>query len=241
MSDTEAGNNGRRSSLHGFWSSKLAFILAVTGSAVGLGNIWKFPYVAGENGGGAFVLIYLLCVFAIGLPIMMSETMLGRRGRRNPVASMTLLGEEEGSGSWWGIVGLSGVLAGFLILSFYSVIAGWVLAYVMKSMAGAFVGADAGAVKELFGGIAGDWVATAGWHTIFMVITVVVVARGVERGLEQAVTLMVPALIAICLYCSGSRRPPVNSRWACVSCSSLTGQRSAARPCLRRWGRRFSR
>lgn len=202
MSDTEAGN-GRRSSLHGFWSSKLAFILAVTGSAVGLGNIWKFPYVAGENGGGAFVLIYLLCVFVIGLPIMMSETMLGRRGRRNPVASMVLLGEEEGSGSWWGVVGLSGVAAGFLILSFYSVIAGWVLSYVMQSMSGAFIDADAALVKSLFAGLSGNWLATAGWHTIFMAITVVVVARGVERGLEQAVTLMVPALIAILLILLG--------------------------------------
>ena len=181
MSDTDAGD-GRRSSLHGFWSSRLAFILAVTGSAVGLGNIWKFPYVAGENGGGAFVLIYLLCVFGIGLPIMMSETMLGRRGRRNPVASMALLGEEEGKGAWWGIVGLSGVAAGFLILSFYSVIAGWVLAYVMKSVAGSFVAADASVVKGLFGALAGDWLATAGWHTLCMLATVGVVARGVERG-----------------------------------------------------------
>ncbi len=202
MSDTETGT-GRRSSLHGFWSSKLAFILAVTGSAVGLGNIWKFPYVAGENGGGAFVLIYLLCVFGIGLPIMMSETMLGRRGRRNPVASMALLGEEEGSGAWWGLVGLSGVIAGFLILSFYSVIAGWVLAYVMKTLAGTFVGADPAAVRAQFSALSGDWLATAGWHTIFMVITVVVVARGVERGLEQAVTLMVPALVAILLILLG--------------------------------------
>jgi len=202
MSDTEAGN-GRRSSLHGFWSSKLAFILAVTGSAVGLGNIWKFPYIAGENGGGAFVLIYLLCVFGVGLPIMMSETMLGRRGRRNPVASMALLGEEEGGGAWWALIGFSGVAAGFLILSFYSVIAGWVLAYVLKSMTCAFVSADAASVKVLFGGLSGDWKVTAGWHTLFMIITVLVVARGVERGLEQAVTLMVPALIAILLILLG--------------------------------------
>ena len=85
----------RRSSLHGQWSSRLAFVLAVAGSAVGLGNIWKFPYIAGQNGGGAFVLVYLLCVFGIGLPIMMSEILLGRRGRRNPVATMRILGEEE--------------------------------------------------------------------------------------------------------------------------------------------------
>jgi NSS family neurotransmitter:Na+ symporter len=196
------GDNGR-SSLHGFWSSKLAFILAVTGSAVGLGNIWKFPYIAGENGGGAFVLIYLLCVFGIGLPIMMSETMLGRRGRRNPVASMSLLGEEEGNTARWGLIGLSGVIAGFLILSFYSVIAGWVIAYVVESASGAFVESDAEAVKQVIGDLSGDWVATGSWHTLFMILTVAVVARGVERGLEKAVTLMVPALIGILLVLLG--------------------------------------
>jgi len=195
--------SGERSSLHGFWSSKLAFVLAVTGSAVGLGNIWKFPYIAGQNGGGAFVLIYLLCIFGIGLPIMMSETMLGRRGRRNPVTAMALLGEEEGGSASWGLVGLSGVVAGFLILSFYSVIAGWVLAYVAKSATGAFVNADATTVKSLIESLAGNWVATGLWHSLFMLLTVVVVARGVERGLEQAVTFMVPALIAILLILLG--------------------------------------
>jgi len=202
MANAPAGK-GRRSSLHGFWSSKLAFIFAVTGSAVGLGNIWKFPYVAGQNGGGAFVLIYLACVFAIGLPIMMSETLLGRRGRRNPVASMRLLGEEEGGQSAWKIVGFSGVIAGFLILSFYSVIAGWVLAYILKSGSGIFVGANADSVQAVIGALSGDWVLTGAWHTVFMFLTVLVVARGVERGLEQAVTLMVPALIIILLILLG--------------------------------------
>ena len=198
-----SNGNGGRSSLHGFWSSKLAFILAVTGSAVGLGNIWKFPYIAGENGGGAFVLIYLACVFGVGLPIMMSETMLGRRGRRNPIASMALLGEEEGNSASWGLIGLSGVAAGFIILSFYSVIAGWVLAYIMKSVTGAFVGSDAESVKAVIGALSGDWQASGLWHTVFMLVTVLVVARGVERGLEQAVTLMVPALVGILLILLG--------------------------------------
>ncbi len=120
----------RRFSLHGQWSSHLAFILAVSGSAVGLGNIWKFPYIAGVNGGGAFVLVYLVCVFVIGLPIMMSEILMGRRGRRNPVATMALLGQEEGGTSRWGIVGVVGVATGFFILSYYSVIAGWAVAYI---------------------------------------------------------------------------------------------------------------
>lgn len=190
---------GRRNSLHGFWSSRLAFILAVTGSAVGLGNIWKFPYIAGANGGGAFVLIYLGCVFAVGLPIMMAETLLGRRGRRNPVASMTLLGEEASKRPVWGLVGLSGVVAAFLILSFYSVIAGWVLAYVYRSATGAFVAADAETVRGLIESLSGNWFESAAWHTVFMLVTVFVVALGVKQGLERAVTLMVPSLVLILL------------------------------------------
>src|SRR5690606_14097452 len=104
----------------------------VAGSAVGLGNIWRFPYVAGENGGGAFVLVYLVCVFVVGLPIMMSEVLIGRRGRRNPVGTMRLLGEEEAGVTYWRWVGVVGVGTGFLILSFYSVIAGWTIAYIVE-------------------------------------------------------------------------------------------------------------
>ena len=94
-------SNNERESIHGLWSSRLTFILAVTGSAIGLGNIWKFPYVAGANGGGAFVLVYLICILIIGFPIMVSEILIGRKGRRNPITSMQLLGKEEtGSQSW---------------------------------------------------------------------------------------------------------------------------------------------
>ena len=91
MTEKAASSTGRRSSLHGHWSSRIAFVMAVTGSAVGLGNIWKFPSVAGTYGGGAFVAVYLVCVFAVGLPIMMSEILLGRRGRRNPIATMLIV------------------------------------------------------------------------------------------------------------------------------------------------------
>ena len=108
-------SSGERQSLHGNWSSRLAFIMAVTGSAVGLGNIWKFPYMAGQNGGGAFVLVYLLFIFLIGMPVMMSEILIGRRGRRNPVSTMSLLGEEEGRSSQWKWVGALGVIAAMLI------------------------------------------------------------------------------------------------------------------------------
>jgi Na+-dependent transporters of the SNF family len=103
----------RKVSQHGQWSTRLAFILAATGSAVGLGNIWKFPYIAGENGGGAFVLIYLLCILMIGLPIMMAEIMLGRRGRQSPINTMKELAQESAVSPFWSWLGWLGVIAGF--------------------------------------------------------------------------------------------------------------------------------
>lgn len=193
----------RRSSLHGQWSSRLAFILAVSGSAVGLGNIWRFPYLAGENGGGAFVIVYLLCVVAVGLPIMMAEILMGRRGRRNPVATLRLLGEEEAGTANWRWLGIMGIIGGALILSYYSVIAGWAVAYIFESGAGAFVDADAETVGEVFGSLVSDPFRTGAWHTLFMVCTVAVVARGVARGLESAVRVMMPALFILLLVLLG--------------------------------------
>jgi len=198
MLSKQAGD-AKRKSLHGHWSSRMAFILAVTGSAVGLGNIWKFPYIAGQNGGGAFVLIYLACVILIGMPVMMSEILIGRRGRRNPVSTMKLLGKEEGSSGRWGWVGGMGIVAGVLILSYYSVIAGWTLAYIVKSATGAFAGATPDVVSAEFGSFVGDWRQVGLTHTIFMALAIFVVARGVERGLEQAVRFMVPALLVLML------------------------------------------
>lgn len=199
MTDTPA----RRQSLHGHWSSRLAFILAVAGSAVGLGNIWRFPYVAGENGGGAFVLVYLLCVFGIGLPIMMSEILIGRRGRRNPISTMGLLGEEETGTQAWRAVGYLGVTAGFLILSFYSVIAGWAIAYVFQGGSGIFQGGNPEQVDAIFTGLITNPVTAGAWHTVFIGITIFVVARGVERGLESAVRVLMPALVALMLLLLG--------------------------------------
>ena len=193
----------KRTSLHGHWSSRMAFILAVTGSAVGLGNIWKFPYIAGQNGGGAFVLVYLVCVIVIGMPVMMSEILIGRRGRRNPIATMELLGKEEGGSAKWRWVGGMGVMAGILILSYYSVIAGWTLGYVVKSASGVFVGASAETVGAEFSGFVGDWRMIGFCHTLFMALAIFVVARGVERGLEQAVKFMVPALLLLMLVLLG--------------------------------------
>ena len=199
MDKQDAAGEGRRTSLHGNWSSRFAFILAVTGSAVGIGNIWKFPYMAGANGGGAFVVVYLVCVFLIGLPVMMSEILIGRRGRRNPVATMALLGEEEGSSRHWRSLGALGVIAGIFILSYYSVVAGWTLAYALKSASGAFVDATPSQIGEIFSAFTGNWIQVAIAHSVFMATCIWVIARGVERGLEQAVRFMVPALLGLML------------------------------------------
>jgi NSS family neurotransmitter:Na+ symporter len=203
MLTSQSSDEGKRKSLHGNWSSRMAFVLAVTGSAVGLGNVWKFPYIAGQNGGGAFVLVYLFCVFLIGMPVMMSEILIGRRGRRNPLATMALLGEEEGHSRQWRWVGGLGVVAGILILSYYSVVAGWVLGYVVKSATGAFSGESARAVTAAFEDFTGSWQTVVLTHTAFMAVTIFVVARGVERGLEQAVRFMVPALLVLMLVLLG--------------------------------------
>lgn len=196
-------STGQRYSLHGNWSSRFAFVLAVTGSAVGLGNIWKFPYVAGQNGGGAFVLVYLGCVVLIGLPIMMSEILLGRRGRRNPVATMRILGDEEAGQPGWAAVGLLGIMAGFIILSFYSTIAGWTMAYTIKAGTGSFVGLDAATLGAEFAAFIANPVAVSFWHTLFMGLTVLLVSLGVEEGIERAVRFMVPALVILLLILLG--------------------------------------
>lgn len=187
----------RRTSIHGEWSSRMAFILAATGSAVGLGNIWRFPYITGEGGGGAFVLVYILCVVGIGVPVMMAEIMLGRRGRQSPINTMRTLAEEAGRSRLWAGMGWMGMVAGFLILSFYSVVAGWTLAYIFRTGAGVFTGATADGVAAIFKDFIGDPERLLVWHTVFMVMTAIVVARGVKSGLEQAVRYLMPALFVL--------------------------------------------
>jgi NSS family neurotransmitter:Na+ symporter len=186
-----------KKSQHGEWSSRFAFILAATGSAVGLGNIWKFPYITGENGGGAFVMVYLLCVLLIGIPIMMAETMLGRRSRQNPINTMITLTEEAGADKNWHYLGWMGVTAGFLILSYYSVIAGWASAYVLKAFTGSFFGTDASSIKAIFDDFVGSPIKLLFWHTLFMLATMLIVVRGVKTGLEKAVRFLMPSLFVL--------------------------------------------
>ena len=188
-----------RTSSHGEWSSRTAFILAAAGSAVGLGNIWKFPYIAGENGGGAFVLIYIMCVLFIGIPIMLSEVYLGKRGRLNPIASIRYISERENRSKNWQIIGLIGILAGILILSYYSVIAGWTMAYASRTAFGVLNNIDASGAALVFENFISDPERLLAWHTMFSIITAVVVSRGVKSGLENTVIRLMPALLVLLL------------------------------------------
>lgn len=190
-------------SIHGQWSSRLIFILAATGSAVGLGNIWKFPYITGQNGGGAFVLVYLACIAIIGIPIMIAEILLGRRGRQSPINTMTALAAESGCSPRWGWLGWLGVASGFLIMSFYSVVAGWSLAYVLEAVSGDFQGLDGDSAGAAFGALIGNPGEATFWHTVFSVMTAVVVAKGVRSGLERAVRILMPALFILLVLLLG--------------------------------------
>lgn len=196
-------NSASDSGARGLWSSRLAFILAATGSAVGLGNVWKFPYVTGENGGGAFVLVYLLCIAIIGVPIMMAEVFIGRNGRHNPITSFRLVAERNLVSPLWRISAIIGMLAAFIILSFYSVIGGWAASYIGHAAAGDFTGGTAESVGELFSALLGSPTQLLLWHTVFMALVVLVVSRGLKGGLERAVTILMPALFVLLLAVVG--------------------------------------
>jgi NSS family neurotransmitter:Na+ symporter len=173
------------------WGSKLGFILAAAGSAVGLGNIWGFPTLAAANGGGAFLVVYLLAVILVGAPVMLAELTIGRRTQRNPVGAFRALRP----GSPWVALGGLGVLTGLMILSFYSVVGGWTMAYVVKVATGGIgPGTDTAAV---FAGVAGNPLSSIGWHLAFMALTILIVVGGVRGGIERWTKVLMPALAGL--------------------------------------------
>lgn len=199
------------------WSSRTAFLLAAIGAAVGLGNIWRFPTLAGENGGGAFVLVYIGCVFLIGLPLVLSEVMIGRTGREDAAGSIARVAEKSGVSTKWRVFGGIEIIAAFLILSFYSVVAGWALYYVfvmvgdVASSIGsgapfgtAFAGETQEVITGRMGSLFGNLGMMIGMHTAFMAVTVLIVAKGVHDGIEKAASTLMPAffvlLVAITIY-----------------------------------------
>ena len=175
---------------HGAWIGRWTFILAATGSAVGLGNIWGFPYKAGTNGGGAFVLIYLGCILIIGLPIMISEIIIGRKAGNSPINAMKNVALESKKSSMWQVVGWSGIFAGILILSFYSVIAGICLNYIFISAT------SSGTISspDQFSSVISSPVNLIIWHTIFMVMTALIVSAGIKDGIGRMVKILMPML-----------------------------------------------
>lgn len=185
-----------------YWSSRLAFVLAATGSAVGLGNIWKFPYVAGQHGGGSFVLTYLACIALIGLPLLIAEILIGRRGGAAPADSIARLARADHRSPAWRWAGTLGTVTAFLILTFYSVIGGWALSYLWQSLGGG-LGADTVAIHRNFDELLASPLRLLGWHSLFMLVTAAVVAGGISRGIERAITIMMPALFVLLVLLLG--------------------------------------
>ena len=174
------------------WGSRFGFIMAAAGSAVGLGNIWRFPYITGQNGGAAFVLVYVAIVFSIGVSVMLAEFVIGRASGLNAVGAFKKL-----KGGAWPIVGWMGVIAGFIILSFYGVIAGWTIAYMLKSFTGLMAAGAAGKAGDVFGAFITNPVQVVAYQLIFMVATIWIVYKGVGEGIEKYCKIMMPALFLI--------------------------------------------
>ncbi len=196
MAGPSSGGSGQT------WTSSWTFILAAIGAAVGLGNIWKFPYVVGVSGGGAFVIVYLVAVFLIAIPILIGELLIGRLGKRSPPVAVTRLATESGRSRSWSVIGWMGLLAGFLIATYYSVIAGWTLAYILKA-AGGFGGAAASEVAQQFDLLQEDPAAMTFWHSLFIVVAMLIVARGLNDGIERTVSILMPALFLMMLVMIG--------------------------------------
>jgi neurotransmitter:Na+ symporter, NSS family len=184
------------------WSGRVGFILATIGSAVALGSIWKFPYEVGTNGGSAFVLFYLAGLVLIVFPLMVLEFAIGRRGRSDASHSLAVVAMISGSSRLWSLVGILGVATAFLILSFYSVIGGWAIAYAVETVRSGLPGADAGAAQERFDTLLASPLQMAAYHAVFMAATALIVSRGILQGIESAMKVLMPVLIALIVVLS---------------------------------------
>ena len=181
------------------WSSRFAFLMASVGFAVGLGNIWRFPYVTGENGGAAFVLVYLACAFGIGVPILMAELLIGRRGQGSPPSAMANMASQSGKSKQWKWVGGMGLLAAYTIEIVYSVVVGWVLWYLFKAITTGFVGVDAAAANAEFASVLDNNLGMLAWTLMGLAITGAIIYAGVQNGIERAVNIMMPMMFMLLL------------------------------------------
>jgi len=185
------------------WNTRFGFLMASVGFAVGLGNIWRFPYVTGENGGSAFVLVYLVCTFGIGIPIVMAELMLGRQGRLTPPPAMAAVASDNGLSRHWSMVGYLNLLTAFSILVTYAVVCGWVLYYLYLALIGDLVSADAASSGVRFDALLADAPTLTGWALVALVIASGIIYRGVQRGIERAVTVLMPLLFLLLIALVG--------------------------------------
>ena len=185
------------------WSSRFAFLMASVGFAVGLGNIWRFPYVTGENGGAAFVLVYLACAFGIGVPILMAELLIGRRGQGSPPTAMANVATQSGRSPLWKWVGGMGLLAAYTIEIVYAVVVGWVLWYLYKAITSGFSGVDAIAANAEFASVLDSNLGMLFWTLLGLAITGLIIYSGVKNGIERAVSVMMPLMFLLLLGLAG--------------------------------------
>ncbi|MDB2544284.1 sodium-dependent transporter [Woeseiaceae bacterium] len=179
------------------WSSRYGFLLASVGFAVGLGNIWRFPYVTGQNGGSAFLFIYLAAALIIGLPLLITELSIGRRGKSSAPGSIVNVAEASGASRSWGLVGSLGVFCAFIILSYYSVMSGWTLDYFFRAASGSLEGITANESMKMFSALNNNPWKLLFWNTIIYLLVIFVVRQGVQAGIERAVKVLMPALFVI--------------------------------------------
>ena len=201
MGEAQEQSSGQTGTPHVQWSSRSAFLMASIGAAVGLGNLWRFPYIAGENGGGAFVLIYIAFVLVLGIPLIMAELALGRAGKMSAIGTMTIM-VRQGNHPFWKIIGWLSILVPLMGLTYYSVVAGWSLDYITKAVSGRFAGIDAAGSGALFDSLLGNWQRLTLWHSVYILSVIIVVSMGVKAGLESTVKIMMPGLFILLAFLS---------------------------------------
>jgi NSS family neurotransmitter:Na+ symporter len=189
--------SGATPSVHGTWSSRLGFLFATIGFAVGLGDIWRFPWMVGEYGGGAFILVYMICIVGIIIPILIAEFLIGRRARLSPAAAMAMLAKADGRSPAWRWGGIIATVSVFGIGTFYCVVGGWTLAYTWYAIRGDFAGIDVAQSQAIFDALMASPLEMTGWTALFVVVNVAVVARGLNRGVELATSILIPALFVM--------------------------------------------
>jgi NSS family neurotransmitter:Na+ symporter len=195
--ETPAASTGQRSPEREFWSSRIGFIFATMGSAVGLGSIWKFPYEVGANGGSVFIIFYLLGLAIVVLPLLLLEFAIGRRGRADASTSLREVARAAGATPAWAAVGLLGIVTSVLILSFYSVIGGWALAYLVETLHGGLPAAAPEPAQARFDALMASPLRMIAYHSLFLVVTAFIVARGIVHGIERACAILMPAMILL--------------------------------------------